>query len=474
MEFAHMDIPPQILVIDDDRDMRWALRTILENIGLTVAEANAGPAGLEIAARGRPAAVLLDMRIPGLSGHEVLTNLRARHPELPIIVITGYGTIQGAVSTIQAGAFDYMLKPFDNDAVISTVKRAIALRCPEPDLPNGNLKETITELMGCSTAIQSLIAQIEAVIDTDYSVVVGGETGTGKEIVAQALHRYGPRKTRPFVVLDCGTISEALVASELFGHERGAYTDAHERRRGRLEVAASGGTIFMDEIGNLCAAGQRALLRALEERVIYRIGSTTPILLDMRLITATNDILVDDDGSGAFRPDLFYRLSEFIIVAPPLRERPEDVEFLARRFLREAQKGHQVCAHEFTPDALDLLQNYPWPGNVRQLRNIVRRISLMASSEVTAVHVKQCMPQRSSRTTCTGSHPSTPPPILLRRLVEHQVQKLERDAILDALAQAGGNKAMAARQLGINYKTFRLKLKAIEQHVSVGHDIVGV
>jgi DNA-binding NtrC family response regulator len=288
------------------------------------------------------------------------------------------------------------------------------------------------------------------------------------------LHRYGPRKTRPFVVLDCGTISEALVASELFGHERGAYTDAHERRRGRLEVAASGGTIFMDEIGNLCAAGQRALLRALEERVIYRIGSTTPILLDMRLITATNDILVDDDGSGAFRPDLFYRLSEFIIVAPPLRERPEDVEFLARRFLRESQRGHQICAHEFTPDALDLLQNYPWPGNVRQLRNVVRRISLMASSEVTAVHVKQCMPQRSSRTTCTGSHPSTPPPILLRRLVEHQVQKLERDAILDALAQAGGNKAMAARQLGINYKTFRLKLKAIEQHVSVGHDIVGV
>jgi two-component system nitrogen regulation response regulator GlnG len=473
MEFTHMDIPPQILVIDDDRDMRWALRTILESIGLSVAEANAGPAGLEIAARGRPAAVLLDMRIPGLSGHEVLTHLRARHPALPIIVITGYGTIQGAVSTIQAGAFDYMLKPFDNDTVISTVRRAIALRGSEPDLPYGNLKEMITELMGCSAAIQGLIAKIETVINTDYSVVVGGETGTGKELVAQALHRYGPRRTRPFVVLDCGTISEALVASELFGHERGAYTDAHERRRGRLEVAASGGTIFMDEIGNLCTAGQRALLRALEERVIYRIGSTTPIPLDMRLITATNDILVDDDEASAFRPDLFYRLSEFIIVAPPLRERPEDVEFLASRFLRQSQREHQTYAREFTPDALDLLQNYPWPGNVRQLRNVVRRVSLMASSEVTAAHITECMPQRSSRTTCTGSRASPPPPTPLRSLVEHQVQQLERDAILDALTQAGGNKAMAARRLRINYKTFRLKLKAAEQHASVGHDIVG-
>ena len=177
-----MDVPPQVLVIDDDRDMRWALRTILESIGLTVAEANAGPAGLEIAARGQPAAVLLDMKIPGLGGHEVLTHLRARHPALPIIVITGYGTIQGAVSTIRAGAFDYMIKPFDNDEVISTVRRAIAQHCPGSDQAKGSLKETITEMMGCGTAIQNLITQIEAVVNTDYSVVVGGETGTGKRL----------------------------------------------------------------------------------------------------------------------------------------------------------------------------------------------------------------------------------------------------------------------------------------------------
>jgi len=474
MEFTRMNVPPQVLVIDDDRDMRWALRTILESIGFTVAEANAGPAGLEIAARGQPAAVLLDMKIPGLGGHEVLTHLRARHPALPIIVITGYGTIQGAVSTIRAGAFDYMIKPFDNDEVISTVRRAIAQHRPGSDQANGSLKETITEMMGCGTAIQNLVTQIEAVVNTDYSVVVGGETGTGKEIVAQALHRYGPRKAQPFVVLDCGTVSEALVASELFGHERGAYTDAHERRRGRLEVAASGGTMFMDEIGNLCGAGQRALLRALEERVIYRIGGTTPIPLDTRLIAATNEILVDEDEAGAFRPDLFYRLSEFIIVAPPLRQRPEDIEFLARRFLRQTQRVHETSAREYTTDALDLLHSYSWPGNVRQLRNVVRRVSLMAPSEITAAHIKECMPQRSNRAAGTGSYRPVASSTPLRNLVEHRVQQLERGAILDALTHAGGNKTMAARRLGINYKTFRLKLKAIEQTASVGPGNVGL
>jgi DNA-binding NtrC family response regulator len=288
------------------------------------------------------------------------------------------------------------------------------------------------------------------------------------------LHRYGPRRARPFVVLDCGTISDALVASEFFGHERGAYTGAHERRRGRFEVAASGGTLFLDEIGNLCVSGQRALLRVLEERVIYRVGSTTPIPLDTRLIAATNEALGDDEDAGAVRSDLFYRLSECIIIAPPLRKRPEDIEFLAYRFLRQAQKLNETTAHDLTPCALDLLQSYPWPGNVRQLRNVVRRAGLMTSGEVTAAHIQTCIPKRAGRVTVTRSSPFHTEPATLRDLVDYRVRLLERDAILDALTQAKGNKTIAARRLGIDYKTFRIKLKVIEQHVPVDHDDIAV
>jgi DNA-binding NtrC family response regulator len=329
-------------------------------------------------------------------------------------------------------------------------------------------------VMGSGPAIQDLVAQIETVIDTDYSVIIGGETGTGKEIIAQVLHRHGPRRARPFVVLDCGAISDALVASEFFGHERGAYTGAHERRRGRFEVAANGGTLFLDEVGNLCVSGQRALLRVLEERVIYRVGSTTPIPLDTRLIAATNEALGDDEDAGAVRSDLFYRLAECIIIAPPLRKRPEDIEFLAYRFLHQAQRLNEVTAHDLAPSALDLLQNYPWPGNVRQLRNVIRRASLLTSGKVTAAHIQTCIPKRADRVAVTNSSPFATEPATLRDLVEHRVRLLERDAILDALAQAKGNKTIAARRLGIDYKTFRVKLKIIEQHVLVDNDNVAI
>jgi two-component system nitrogen regulation response regulator GlnG len=295
-------------------------------------------------------------------------------------------------------------------------------------------------------------------------VLICGETGAGKEIVAKALHRHGPRAARPCVVFDCGAIVEALVESEFFGHERGAYTGANERRRGRFELAAEHGTIFLDEIGNLCAVGQQALLRALEERVIYRVGGTAPIHLDIRVLAATNVNLVEDEDASAFRPDLFYRLSEYAIVVPALRTRPEDIEFLARRFLDQTQRALDGAIIEITPDALDLLREYPWPGNVRQLRNVVRRAGLMASCKVTAAEVKACMPQSTRTAVQVPCSAMADAP--LRNRVQHRVREVERDAILNALAQAGGNKAAAARQLSIDYKTFRTKLKTIERHAT--------
>ena len=452
----------QVLVIDDDQDMRWALRTILGESGLGVIEAESGTVGLEAAMRCSPSAVLLDMRMPGIDGAEVLAQLKRKFLTTPVIVITGHGSVSGAVDAIRAGAFDYLTKPFDNDVVVSVVRRAIAQSGTLVPPSGSSLRATITGMMGRSREIETLIAQIEGVIDTDYSVLISGETGTGKEIVAQALHRHGRRSDRPFVVFDCGAIVENLVEAEFFGHERGAFTGAVERRRGRFEIAAAGGAIFLDEIGNLCAVGQQALLRALEERVIFRVGGSAPIRLDTRVIAATNERLGEDDDLRAFRPDLFYRLSEYCITLPPLRARPDDIEFLARRFLTETQRVVGTPDLEITSTALDLLRSHDWPGNVRQLRNVVRRAALMAGHVVTTDQVEACM-LRPARRRDAGTPTAALIEAPLRDLVRGRIKQVERDAILGALAQTGGNKTTAARALGIDYKTFRVKLKIIQQ-----------
>jgi two-component system nitrogen regulation response regulator GlnG len=458
-----------VLIIDDDPDIRWALRTILSAAGFVVLEAENGQAGLEIASRTNLGAVLLDMRMPGLSGEEVLARLKSRCRSIAVIMLTGHGSISAAVDAIRAGAFDYLTKPFDNDNVVSVVKLAIAQQSAALPRPNGNLWETVTGLMGHGPAVENLIAEMEMVVDTDYSVLIFGETGTGKEVVAQSLSRHGSRATRPFVVVDCGAIVESLIDSEFFGHERGSYTGATDRRRGRFEMAAEGGTVFLDEIGNLCAIGQRALLRVLEERVIYRVGGTAPINLDIRLIAATNANLAENDDASAFRSDLFYRLSEYTITLPPLRKRPEDIEFLAQRFLGHAERVLERPAADIAPDALNLLRDYSWPGNVRQLRNVIRRASLMTSSRITAAHIKACLPVPSRTVVPMRGHATVAAP--LRGQVQDQVRQIERNAILAALTQAGGNKTIAARQLGIDYKTFRVKLKSIEQDTSVSHGL---
>ena len=453
-----MELQSPILVIDDDPDIRWALKSILGEAGMSVVEADAGERGLDLAVRARPAAIVLDMRMHGLSGEEVLAHLRCRHRAVPVIVLTGHACISGAVDAMRAGAFDYLTKPFDNDRVVATVTRAIAQRGASPQDKGASLRETITGTMGHGAAIQNLVTQMELVVDTDYSVLICGETGAGKEVVAQGLHRHGPRTEKPFVVFDCGAIVDALVDSEFFGHERGAFTGANDRRRGRFELAADGGTIFLDEIGNLCAVGQQALLRALAERVIYRVGGTTPIRLDTRVIAATNELLTDQDVTSEFRPDLFYRLSEFSIIVPPLRERPEDVEFLARRFILQTQEALHRQSIDIHPDALELLRGYDWPGNVR-------RAGLLASTEVLARHVQPFLPNRRTQV-------SVPAPVVLpahvplRDLVGRRVRQVEYDAILQAMKLAAGNKAAAARQLGIDYKTFRLKLKALGEIAS--------
>lgn len=438
--------------------MRWAMRNILADAGFDVAETDGGGAALELATHLPPAAVLLDMRMPGLSGDVVLRSFRRLDPALPIIVVTAHGSIPGAVSAIRDGAFEYVTKPFRNDDLVETVRRAVKRRSGARTATATGVSAGLTAAMGQGTAIQALAAQIEAVVATPYSVVIGGETGAGKEVVARTLHEHGPRANQPLVVIDCGAIAESLTDNELFGHEKGAFTGAGERRRGCIEAAANGGTIFLDEVGNLAPTGQKALLRTLENRTIRRVGGTELIDLDMRVIAASNEDLKARTRAGGFREDLFFRLAEFVITVPPLRARPEDVPYLAQRFLTQAREVLKQPPVELEPATLDLLCAYRWPGNVRELRNVMRRAALTRSDRIAPRDLADSLGDGGSAAPAPKAFNGC---ISLPQRIRGQVHAIERDAIVTALKQAMGNKAKAARLLGIDYKTYRTKLKML-------------
>ncbi len=458
-----------LLTIDDDPDMRWAIRSVLSGAGFDVAEADNGGRGLEMATQCPPDAVLLDIQMPDLVGDELLRRLRRFDAGLPVIVVTAYGSIAGAVDAIRAGAFEYITKPFRNEQLLDVVQRALAQRRASQAAPVGAaLRTDITATMGHSAAIQSLVDTIEAVVKTDYSVLIQGETGVGKEVVARALRQHGLRAKRPFVVVDCGAMVDNLTDTAFFGHEKGAYTGADRRQLGWFETAANGGTIFLDEIGNLSLAGQKALLRTLEERVIHRVGSTAPVRLDTRVIAATNENLEGQSAAGQFRQDLFFRLAEYVIAVPPLRARPDDIEFLARRFLAEARASLRRPPLDISSAALDLLRSCDWPGNVRELRNILRRAALIEAPCITPSHLNGFFGADISAAATAPQTGLTQAP--LRDLIHGKIREVERQAVLAALERARGNKAEAARLLGIDYKTYRMKLKMFGDPTGADND----
>ena len=451
-----------VLVIDDDVAVRRIVRRVCGEAGIAVEEAADARRGIEIASqrRARPDAVLLGLRLPDMPGPEALDSLRRVDARLPVIVVAAYGRVAEAMQAVRAGAFEYLTKPLRNEELLSLIKRAVAQsRAERPDRWGG-LRGAIVERMGPSGAVAALVEQLEAVRDTDYSVLILGETGTGKELVARALYEHGPRRAKPFVAVDCGALVDTLVDSELFGHEKGAFTGAVERRRGRFELAAGGGVLFLDEIGNLSLSAQRSLLRALDSRTVYRVGGSAPVQLDLRVVAATNEALGERMASGSFRADLYFRLAEFSILLPPLRERPEDIGYLARRFLAEACEALGKPMLELTGPALALMRGYDWPGNARELRNVIRRVALAASAAVAPAHIASCLggrllvPQGDASPRHARMH--------------DRIRAVERGAILEALALAGGNKAAAARLLGVDYKTLRTKLKSLAQGEAVG------
>ena len=445
----------RVLVVDDERKMRRVLQILIEQMGLESVAVDSAETALSHFAGEKIDLVLTDLRLPGMSGVELLGRVRAFDADLPVIVLTAHGTIANAVEAMKHGAFDYVLKPFDVQAVEQLIRTALDMRRFRTE--NRFLKAQVDtgpafeNLIGTTPAMRSVYEMIQHVAPTKTSVLITGETGTGKELVARAVHNLSPRSDNLFVPVNCAAIPGELLESELFGHVRGAFTGAQIERTGKFEVADQG-TLFLDEIGEMAYPLQAKLLRVLQEGVIERIGSNKPITLDVRVVSSTNRDLAVAIRAGAFREDLYYRLNVFHLQLPPLRERRDDIAPLAASFLRKfgAELGKhavQLCA-----DAEPLLVQYDWPGNVRELRNLMERAAVLCrGTAVDAALVRQLLPSVSAPESAGADSPSFE--------LEPAVADVERKQILRALAAVQDNKAEAARLLGVSERTLWYKLK---------------
>jgi DNA-binding NtrC family response regulator len=451
----------KVLIIDDEPFICQMLSRLMTKKGYRTSIAANGMEAMKKMRVDIPDAVLTDVRMPGMDGMAFLKNAKKLDPDLPVILITGYADIPGAVNAMRSGAYDYLPKPFDHDEVTRIVRQALQdrlLKNQSTPVPSDQKKlVSLHRAMGSSEQIAQLIRAVSRVATTDFSVIVVGETGSGKELVSRAIHQVSRRKGAPFVALDCGAIPETLFESELFGHEKGSFTGAVKQKIGKLEAACNG-TLLLDEIGNLSMGCQAKLLRALQEKKVYRVGGTEPFSVDVRIMAATN-IDLETCSSSIFRKDLFFRLNEFMIRVPPLRERPDDIPYLCKRFLDSTNAMLQKKVQGVSPDAMNLLMTYPWPGNVRELKSVIRRAVLMADNRVTKKHLDLKYPvhpdPQASADTKTDSWKGKS----LREIVNRKVQDLERKVLADAIQQTGGNKAKAARRLKIDYKTIHTKIK---------------
>ena len=450
----------KILVVDDEADIRAVLGECLAAAGFETQEAGDGDEAVALVQADRPAVILLDVTMPRQGGMEALPELKRIAPDVPIVMCTAYMDVPTAVRAMQLGAYDYLTKPFDPELLILTVKRATErqeLLARIDELKSQGEGMSLAERMGGSSAIEAVIQQVAQVARSNFTVLIQGETGTGKELVARAIHNQSPRRDKPFVAVDCGAIPETLVESELFGYEKGAFTGAMRRKDGRFQAAGSG-TVFLDEIGNLPLATQAKLLRALEERQVTPLGATRPVPVEARIIAASNVDLEDASRAGRFRPDLFYRLNEFGITLPPLRSRREDIAHLADRFLDEVSMELRRPVHGITDDAMELLRRHDWPGNVRELKNVIRKAALLATDVITP----EFLPPLGAPT--GGGMPAVVAPTVsgelsLREVTEVATADAERRAIRQALEAAKGNKSQAARLLRTDYSTLHAKMK---------------
>jgi DNA-binding NtrC family response regulator len=444
---------PTILIIDDDTSLRRVLEYNLQEEGYVVLTAADGAAGLALFAAARPALVVTDLKMPGMSGFQVLAEVKAQDPDTPVIVITAFGAVETAVEAMKSGAYDYITKPFNRDELKLLVRKALELRGLSQE--NRRLREKLAEqsdfrhIVGISRGMEQVFAAVRKVADTEATVLITGESGTGKELVARAIHLQSGRRTAPFMAINCAAIPSDLLESELFGHVRGAFSGAVRDKPGRFQAAA-GGTLFLDEVGELPLELQPKLLRALQEREVTPVGGTTPQKLDVRVVAATNADLDQAIASGAFREDLYYRLAVLPIHLPALRERRDDIPLLVRHFAAK-HGGDQVT---FTPEAMDVLTAYPWPGNVRELENMVERLLIMRNTDT--VGVADLPEKQRGMAADTGRIVNLPPE-------GYSLEQLEREIVVEALERNGWNQTRAARFLRIPRHTliYRMEKYAI-------------
>ncbi|MEW6334709.1 MAG: sigma-54 dependent transcriptional regulator [Thermodesulfobacteriota bacterium] len=445
----------EILVVDDDLAHRTMLRTLLSEWGYAITEADDGQSAMD-AVHDRPFdLILMDIRMIRVSGLEALAGIKAFNPAIPVVIMTAYASVETAVSALKRGAYDYLTKPLDFDELRLTLERAMDHSQLRKE--NRLLKESLGErfdrrsLIGRSAAMTRLIDTAAQVAPSEATVLITGESGTGKEMVAGLIHYNSLRKDGPFVRFNCAAITETLLESELFGHEKGAFTGADRRKEGKFRQA-DGGSLFLDEVSEMSSGMQVKLLRVLQEREITRVGGSEVLSVDVRLIAATNRDLLKEIAAGRFREDLFYRLNVVTLPVPPLRDRPEDIPLMAHEFLaRFAEKNHKTIKG-FTPQAMDRLLRHAWPGNVRELMNAVERGVVLSRGEyLEEKELSLLLPETDTQTS-----PGTAPPDLGE---SPSLEAVERETILKALDAAQGNKSEAARRLGITRRTIHQKLR---------------
>jgi len=456
-----MPMNPRILVVDDDGPARRLVKAVLASERMDVSEAESGEEALVKLHERVPDVVLLDLHMRGLGGMQVLERIKADLPSLPVVMLTGSHEVKDAVQAMQLGAFDYQTKPYNRDELILVVRRAVDTTRMQSELEEyrrgarDHAAAGLIAQMGTSLAIREVVDQVALVAASTFTVLIIGETGTGKELVAQAVHRLSDRRHRPFVALDCGAIPEALMESELFGHEKGAFTGAERRKEGRFRLA-EGGTCLLDEIGNMPLGLQAKLLRVLESGEVQPVGADRATAMNVRFIAATNEDLESRAGVGAFRSDLYFRLAQYSIRLPPLRDRRDDIPAIAMRFAQEAATELRRPIETIVQGALDLLVAHDWPGNARQLRNVMRRAVLQTNGLAVRAETVRALLGDARR-----ERPDTPPPsgASLREVAQRAATSAERHAIVEALRASRGNKAIAARALSTDYKTLHLKIK---------------
>ncbi len=471
----------RILIVDDDKDLCFNLSCILKEEGHEVIAASDGKQALNALAENVPDLVLLDVRLPGMDGVELLEEMKKIEKNLPIIMLTAYSDVKSAVKAMKLGAFDYITKPFDNEELTLVIKKALHTQSLSREVEYLRKKldqapASIEETMGDSLQIKQVLKQVEIIAATNMTVILQGESGTGKEVIAKMIHEKSLRPDKPFIAIDCGAIPDTLVESELFGYEKGAFTGAEERKEGKFEQA-NGGTLFFDEITNIPNSIQMKLLRAVQERKFQHLGGKKDISVDVRIIVATNINLSEAVKIGRFRDDLFHRLNEFHIDLPSLRERKEDLPILTKYFLHEANRDLNRKVEGFSGEVMRFFLNYHWPGNVRELKNVIKRAVLLTDSkDITPAcltlnnghHTTQPHLQPDDFVSWVGLSEAQPLPsglnegASLREAKEKSAGQIEEKMIKEAMVRAGGNKTKAARILKIDRTTLYSKIKEFQ------------